>query len=207
MNSRKMHRATRKQPKQDRSKVTVEAILDGAIRVFDRMGAESSTTAHIAEAAGVSVGTLYQYFSNRDAVVDALQDREFDRALAMLVKHLGAESLTDARALARAVVSGLLDLYRAAPGLHRLLAIDGLHVTPTERVQAFDRRVVEMLRAFFDATHFHIRRNNRHAAAFVLYQSVRATLLAAILEEPAGLSDEILINELTDLVAGHLLGE
>lgn len=206
MNANKTHRPARKQPKQERSKVTVEAILDGAIRVFDRKGGESCTTAHIAEAAGVSVGTLYQYFSNRDAIIDALQDREFDRALNMLMEHFEATSFTDARKLARAVVSGLLALYRSAPGLHRLLAINGLHVTPTERVQAFDRRVVEMLRAFFEVTPFPIRRENRHAAAFVLYQSVRATLLAAILEEPAGLSDAILIHEVTDLVSGHLVG-
>ena len=47
-------------------------------------------------------------------------------------------------------------------------------------------------------------RTNKHAAAFVLYQSVRATLLAAILEEPVGLSDAILVDEVSDMVSAHL---
>ncbi len=205
MSTVKRAQAPRKPPQQARAKATVEAILDAAIRVLDREGAESSTTSRIAEVAGVSVGTLYQYFGNRDAILDALQDREFARAAELLHRTLVVERFTSERELAQKVIGGLLELYRAAPGLHRVLAIDGLRVTPTERVQAFDRRVVDTLRAFFDAAPFVIVRENRTLAAFVLYQSVRATMLAYILEEPPGIDDRLLVEELTDLVVAHLV--
>jgi AcrR family transcriptional regulator len=195
----------RKQPKQARSRVTVEAILDGAVRVLEQEGTESATTTRIAEVAGVSVGTLYQYFSERDDILDALQDREFERAKAMIFSRLSAGSSSE-RELARSIVSGLLELYRSAPALHRLLAIDGLRIAPTDRIQAYDHQVVELLRSFFEATKLRVRRKNRHAAAFVLYHSVRATMLAAILEDTIGLSDEVLVDELTDLVVSHLVG-
>ncbi len=159
----------RKQPKQARAQATVETILDGAIQVFDREGPENATTSRIAEVAGVSVGTLYQYFTNREAVVDALQEREFARADAMLKGLLTSTTFSSERELSRAIIAGLLGLYRAAPGLHRVLAIDGLRIGPTERVQDFDRRMIEALRSFFDITSFRIRRKNHHAAAFVLY--------------------------------------
>ncbi len=205
MNTSQQRRGARKTPKQARSKVTVEAILDGAIRVFDREKSGSVTTSQIAEAAGVSVGTLYQYFGDRDDIIDALQEREFERAGSMLADKLSPTAFSSPRDLAHAIVAGLLELYRAAPGLHRLLAIDGLRVAPTERVQAFDHRLVEMLRSFLEMTSFAIKRKNRHAAAFVLYHSVRATMLAAIMEEPLGLSDESLVGEVTDMVLSHLL--
>lgn len=205
MSTVKRAQPTRKPPQQARAKVTVEAILDAAIRVLDREGPDASTTSRIAEVAGVSVGTLYQYFGNRDAILDALQDREFSRAVELLHRTLALEPFTGERDLARRVIGGLLELYRAAPGLHRVLAIDGLRVTPTERVQAFDRRVVDTLRAFFDAAPFEVARDNRMLAAFVLYQSVRATMLAYILEEPPGIDDRLLVEELTDLVVAHLV--
>jgi AcrR family transcriptional regulator len=195
----------RKQPSQSRSRATVETILDGCTRVLDQEGVHAATTSRIAEASGVSIGSLYQYFENRDAILNALQDREFSRTAEMIQTHLLREKFETPRDLARTVVSSLLAIYRSSPGLHRVLALEGLRLTPTERVQAFDHRIVETLRAFFESTGFPIRRPNRHAAAFVLYQSVRATMLAKILEEPPGLSDEVLVEELTELVVAYLI--
>jgi AcrR family transcriptional regulator len=166
---------------------------------------QAATTSRIAEASGVSVGSLYQYFENRDAILNALQDREFSRTTEMIQTHLMRDKFDTPRDLARTVVESLLRIYRSSPGLHRVLALEGLRVTPTERVQAFDHRIVETLRVFFESTIFPIRRKNKHAAAFVLYQSVRATMLAKILEEPPGISDEILTEELTDLVTSYLI--
>lgn len=205
--TRKKPRPARKSPQQARSQVTVEAILDGAIRVLDQDPPAPMTTSHIATAAGVSIGTLYQYFSNKESILDALQDREFERAGAMLAARLTGEDLRTPRAVAHAVISGLLELYRSATGLHRLLVLEGLHVAPTERVQAFDAKLVGLLRNFFERTDFQIKRPNKYAAAFVLYQSVRATLLAAILEGPGSLSDDELVSEVTDMVVAHLVNE
>src|SRR5688572_30338767 len=78
MNRRATSKAARKPPQQSRSRVTVSTILDAAVRVMDREGPDAATTTRIAEVAGVSVGTLYQYFGNRDSILDALQDREFE---------------------------------------------------------------------------------------------------------------------------------
>jgi len=201
----KKKKTARKQPTQSRSRATVETILDGCVRVLDQEGIQAATTSRIAEASGVSVGSLYQYFENRDAILNALQDREFSRTTDMIQTHLMRDKFDTPRDLARTVVASLLHLYRSSPGLHRVLALEGLRVTPTERVQAFDHRIVETLRVFFENTPFPIRRASKHAAAFVLYQSVRATMLAKILEEPPGISDEILTEELTELVVSYLI--
>ena len=59
---------SRKEPRQARSQVTVTAILEATIRILEREGMDAATTTRIAEVAGVSVGTLYQYFAHRDAI-------------------------------------------------------------------------------------------------------------------------------------------
>jgi len=201
----KKNKTSRKQPSQSRSRATVETILDGCVRVLDQEGMQAATTSRIAEASGVSVGSLYQYFENRDAILNALQDREFARTAEMIHAHLVRDKFDTPRDLAGSVVESLLRLYRSSPGLHRVLALEGLRVAPTDRVQAFDHRIVETLRVFFESTIFPIRRRNKHVAAFVLYQSVRATMLAKILEEPPGISDELLTEEVTDLVVSYLI--
>ena len=65
----------RKQPVQERSAATVDAILDGAARVLDRDGSDGFTTTAVARATGVSIGTLYQYFADKDELVAALSRR------------------------------------------------------------------------------------------------------------------------------------
>jgi AcrR family transcriptional regulator len=205
MSRRAIARAARKPPQQSRSRVTVSAILDAAVRIMDQEGADAATTTRIAEVAGVSVGTLYQYFGNRDSILDALQDREFERATEFMLRVLAAPHGPPGQ-IARRVIEGLLALYAACPALHRLLVVEGLRVTPTARVQAFDMRMVSAIRAFFAHAGLPIRRRNHDVAAFVVYNSVRATMLARLLENPAGLDDAALVEELSDLVVSYLIG-
>ena len=198
--------AARKRPRQARSQATVHAILGAATQVLDREGIDAATTTHIAEVAGVSIGTLYQYFPHRDAILNALQDREFERALSLMQSALCEDNLGKApRETVTSVVRGLAQLYAAAPGLHRVLAIEGLRVAQADRVHAFDLRVIAIIRHFLIATRAPLRRANADAAAFVAYQSVRATMLASLLERPPGLTEATLIDELVDLVLSYLV--
>jgi AcrR family transcriptional regulator len=204
MTARRPPRTARKPPQQRRSRDTVTAVLDATIRIFEQEGPDRATTSRIAEVAGVSVGTLYQYFGNRDSILDALQDREFDRATALMERLLVGKPPGTEPELARAVVDQLLALYAAAPSLHRVLAVEGLRVTPTERVQAFDRRIVDVIRGFLSSLGDGGRRRNTEAAAFVIYQSVRASMLAYLLERPSGMNEQSLVEELSDLILRYL---
>jgi AcrR family transcriptional regulator len=75
------HRRTqislRKQPQQARSTELVTAILDAAVQVLTQEGAQRFTSARVAEKAGVSVGSLYQYFPNKAAILFRLQSDEW----------------------------------------------------------------------------------------------------------------------------------
>lgn len=80
--------ATRKEPKQARSTELVAAILEAAIQVLAKEGAPRFTTARVAEKAGVSVGSVYQYFPNKAAILFRLQAEEWRRTGDMLSRIL-----------------------------------------------------------------------------------------------------------------------
>ena len=81
---------TRREPKQRRSRQTVEAVLEAVQRVLKRHGVDAITTNRIAEAAGVSIGSLYQYFPDKQAIFVALHDRHVDG-----VRHVIERTMTD----------------------------------------------------------------------------------------------------------------
>lgn len=197
----------RKQPQQPRAKETVRAILEATAQVLDRESLDACTTKRIAEVAGVSIGSLYQYFSHRDAILEALQDREFERTLAVMQAVFGDGNLDKAPVeTVTAALRGLAQLYAQSPGLHRVLTIEGLRVAKSERVHAFDRRVIDLVRYFLSASRAPLRVSDVEAAAFIIYQSVRATMLAHLLERPHGLDVDRLIEELTKFLTSYVLG-
>jgi hypothetical protein len=85
-----------------------------------------------------------------------------------------------------------------------VLAVEGLRLSPPEQVLAFDQRSVARLRVALSLAGSRLRATNFEAAAFVLYQSVRATMLAYFLEAPPGLNEADLVDELTELCVRYL---
>ena len=93
----------RKSPSQERSRQTVDAIIEAAAQVFERHGYAGGTTNRIAERAGVSIGSLYQYFPNKEAILAVLLERhvaEAERIVARVMEHV-AESPHDLDAVLR----------------------------------------------------------------------------------------------------------
>jgi AcrR family transcriptional regulator len=95
--------SARKQPQQSRSAQLVADILEAAIRVLVRDGAYHFTTARVAEAAGVSVGSLYQYFPNKEAILFRLQAVEWQQTMSQL-EHILTDENTPAPERIRAAV-------------------------------------------------------------------------------------------------------
>lgn len=95
----------RKAPRQQRSEALVEALLEAALRVLTRHGEGAFNTVRVAQEAGVSIGSLYQYFPNKAALLFRLQSDEWDDTLALLEDLLGDTSLAPRDRLERAVVT------------------------------------------------------------------------------------------------------
>jgi AcrR family transcriptional regulator len=112
----------RKEPGQQRAIETRQRLLDAAARVFSRHGYAAGTTNRIAEAAGHSIGSLYQYFPNKDAILAELATAHAQAGIAAVQQHLGGgplpETLEDK---IRLFVHATIDNHRDDPALHRVL--------------------------------------------------------------------------------------
>lgn len=118
----------RKEPAQRRSRETVRALLEAAAQVLEREGLDGATTDRIAARAGVSVGSLYQYFPGKEAIVLALareHARETGRALAPVVAGWEEAAARPGGVrvdeLVEPLVGALAAVHRVRPGLHRVL--------------------------------------------------------------------------------------
>src|SRR5580692_8975123 len=104
--------SSRKQPQQARSAELVATILEAAVQVLAKEGAARFTTARVAEKAGVSVGSLYQYFPNKAAILFRLQSDEWRQTVEMLrgiLEHTSQPPLDRLRALVHAFVRSECD--------------------------------------------------------------------------------------------------
>lgn len=176
MTARKRRLEPRKPPVQQRSKATVEVVLAAAIQVFEAHGYAAGTTNRIAERAGVSVGTLYQYYPSKEAIAVALLERHIadtSRYIKEWVEHMVAEQhgLHDAL---QDYVQGMLETHSDGPRLlHILLEETPLPERVHEALLAAEREaartVASLLRRYPEVKH-----GNLEQAAFMLVQTVES---------------------------------
>ena len=95
-------------------------ILDAAAQVFEARGWAVATTNRIAERAGVSVGSVYEYFPNKDAIAVALAERELERERDALLAVL-ADAGSDLAGVLRGLVERIVDFHALRPALHQIL--------------------------------------------------------------------------------------
>lgn len=111
--------AMRKAPRQARSKALVEAIIQAGARVLGDQGWAGFTTNKVAEAAGVSIGSLYQYFPDKLALIEAVRQHHFDDVLRIVRRAVEGEK--PVQAFAELLVDGMIDVHLTHAALHRVM--------------------------------------------------------------------------------------
>jgi AcrR family transcriptional regulator len=111
--------AMRKLPRQARALATTDAILDAAAHILGERGWLGLTTNAVAEAAGVSIGSLYQYFPNKLALIEAVRRRHFDDILRVL--HAASDADTPRVRRIASLVDGMIAVHSRYPAAFRVL--------------------------------------------------------------------------------------
>lgn len=114
--------STRREPKQQRSRETVEAVLEAVPRVLARHGAEAITTNRVAEVAGVSIGSLYQYFPDKQAIFMALHDRHVDQVRQVIERTMTDCASASLEQLTNELVDRLANVHAEDAELHEIVA-------------------------------------------------------------------------------------
>lgn len=193
----------RRRPRQARAQATVDAIVKATARVLVDEGYDRASTNRVALAAGVSIGSLYQYFPSKEALVAALVEDHIAKMQAALSQSLSATSAPTLESRARQLVRGVITAYRVDPQLDHVLCQEVPKVGELTRVYGFEQYLAERCRAHL-FTDTGVRAIDIERAVFLLINAVPGVVRASVRQDERGEADERLADELTDMIVRYL---
>jgi AcrR family transcriptional regulator len=195
----------RKEPRQARSRATVDAILTATAQVLVEEGYDKATTNAIARRAGVSIGSLYQYFPNKEALVTALCERHMHETMHLLMGEMEALQTAPLPEAIRRLIKVLLRIHAVEPELHRVLIEQVPRLSGFEAIAQIDRVLIDVIRTNLSKREEKLRPRHLELAVFILVHGVQGVTHAAVLDRPDALHDEVLAAEVTDLILRYLV--
>ncbi len=198
-----MVQGIKKQPRQKRSREMVRAILDAAAKVLVEEGWAAASTNRVAEVAGVSVGSLYQYFPNKESLVIALAHHHGEAQLAQLVVDLiELQHLPIAQAIPRYVEANI-KVHLEAPELHVHLTSQVL-AHGLQSIQELQGKARVLVRGYLEAHRHELVVQDLDIAAWLLVSTVEAAIHGAILDDTVRLEDPAFAREVSAMVCRYL---
>jgi AcrR family transcriptional regulator len=180
-----------------------ETILEGATRVFAAHGYARSTTNRIAEAAGVSVGSVYQYFPDKDAMLTELMRRYRDGLVARIGQRVAEMNVVTFEAVVHALLSAVLHDDQINPALRRVLIERVLRTDARREISGFEERLEELIVEALRGAKDYVTVEEFELSAFILVRVVLAVSHAAVVDRP-WYNTPSLTKELTRLVVGYV---
>jgi AcrR family transcriptional regulator len=194
------HLALRRRPKQPRSAATVDSILEASRRVLVREGYEGFTTKRVAEVAGVGIGSLYEYFPTKDALLAGLVDRFLEGMLAAVIHALtGGESLEMG---VDRVIGALLETKARHAELNAVILEQLPRVDGAARLEAFNRTIQPFFAAYLAKFAGELSSVELERAAFVLIYAVEGVMTEMVKRQTV--MEARMKDELVTLVLGFL---
>ena len=199
---RQSRRLWRRTPKQDRARDTIEVILHATAQILDQKGAAALNTNAIAERAGISVGTLYEYFPDKEAVLVALARRQLARDRAIMLDVISAPGGGSFPERVRRAIRVLIGLHAENESVRKVtMATHLAHGLWDEHAEPV-RAVADLLAQVEGALPRNVPLSQ--TSIFVLTRAVVGVVRAAMREQPELLRAKELEDELVNLVEGFL---
>ena len=201
---RQVKTTPRKRPRQARSRATVDTILAAAARILVRRGFDGFTTNEVAEVAGVSIGSLYQYFPNKEAVVAALIEQHVEDMNAAILSELTRVAQLPMSEAVRAVIELAISAHAIDPELHRVLTEQVPRVGRLAKLRELDAISNRMVAGILAARRAELAIRDPEVSAFVIVSAIEAIAHRAALVSPDMLRDPRLVDEACALVTRYL---
>ena len=196
----------RKSASQARSRQTVEALLEATARVLVKDGYDRASTNKIAAVAGVSIGSLYQYFPNKEALIAALIERHAGEIIAIMHRALGDPASGTLEGGLRAMIEAGAAAHRLDPALHKILHEQVPRVGQLAKAMDTSRQIADALERFLRAHSDELHPERDPAtAAIVIETALEALAHKAVIERLDLLADGLLEKEAFSLAASYLL--
>ena len=195
--------APRKTPTQRRAKNTVARILSATAELISEGGVEVITTNKIAERAHINIASLYQYFGNKEAVINALIEdyqNQLGRHLNDLVESMSGVPLEQAAPqVIRASMSLLRESQNIMPSM--VTSLTASHLFPAARL--LENRFLEAMRSYFAQQRDQLELGDIDTSIYVIYSAVSSLIVKHLSAPATYLNDEEIIEEVAKLMIGY----
>ena len=195
---------TLRQPAQERARQKVELILEAATRILDEDGLAGLTTNRIAEVAGISIGTLYQYFNNKDQILSTLGERDMRSVTAKVMATLSAPEPGEAGQQVAALIHAVFNAFGGRSRVHRVLLEQAMAQGDHGRMRESPALIAALLSGPGVARPDGSRRRLSAAEAFVLTQAFSGVVRASVGQAAQDLPRAQIEDALLRLVQGFL---
>lgn len=201
---RQVKTTPRKRPRQNRSKATVDTILAATARVLVKRGFDGLTTNSVAEAAGVSIGSLYQYFPNKEALVAALIESHIETKNAAVLQRLASVATLPMAEAVRAMIELTIENYGSEPELKRVILEQIPRVGRLKKIMEVYVGTQHLVQQLLAARRDELAIQDPETAAFILVAAIEAIAHRAVFLHPERLRDPRLLDEATAMVTRYL---
>ena len=196
----------RKTPTQVRSRATVDAIVDATARVLVRDGYDALSTNRVAKEAGVSVGSLYQYFPGKEALVAAVMEQYASRMQESIAARLqAAPPAATTEEVATDIIRAMLVAQQAEPRLHRALVEQVPRIGALRRLHELFTNYERLVEAWLEANADRSEIADAHVASFVLVAAVEGLVNRATLDRPDLVASGRLEEQILRLVLAYVV--
>jgi AcrR family transcriptional regulator len=193
----------RKRPKQSRSLATVEAILTATTHILTEDGYDQLTTNRVAERAGVSIGSLYQYFPNKEALIFALAEHHTNEIAKLAQHHLVESRGRSVLDILQQIVKAAIAAHAVNPKLHRVLHEQ---IPNSEVIRHLDKAKMEnQLRSFLAQHADQLEPQNLELTVFIVERTIRALIHGAMIDSPELLKTGELEQEIIAMLSAYLV--
>jgi AcrR family transcriptional regulator len=197
----------RKTPRQERAKKTVSAILRAAGEVLTEEGYQGASTNKIARRAGVSIGTLYEYFPNKEVLVAALIERYAELARSVMRARFAEVMDRPFHEAASSLLHTLVDQYRLRPELSRVLVEQIPSVGDTAKLQEIYDDVAALVCEYLEAHRAELRLGDFDHQTWIFTTTASQLAERIGLYCPEGLDADRLVDEAVAMLTAWLVAD
>jgi AcrR family transcriptional regulator len=202
--NRRLRTSPRKLPTQARSRATVDAIVSAAARVLVKEGYESCSTNRVAREAGVSIGSLYQYFPSKESLVVAVMERHAAAVREAVEGRLAQLRGATLETLLAELVDAMIAVHQVEPRLHRVLLEQVPRIGALQRLNELEKRYEDLVADLADSYREMIEVKDVSNMGYVLVSAVDGLLRRALLERPELVATGKLQEHVARLVLGYV---
>jgi AcrR family transcriptional regulator len=202
----KMKRNPRKSPVQSRSKEMVQAILEASARVLSQSGFNRSTTNRIAEVAGVSIGSLYQYFPGKDALVGALLDHQIDKNFKKIEEKLKSTEALSLEQSITLLTKSVVEIFIPEANFFRKLFSIAPYLGRLDSIIQSRQKGAELFKSILEKHKDRLEGKDLEILSLISVNAVMGVIqFIGMAGLPSSLSKDQLSSELENLLIGYLI--